>query len=718
MFVGAFLLFQVQPLIAKYILPWFGGTPAVWSTCLLFFQAMLLAGYGYAHLVTRTLNVRRQAALHLGLLAASLLLLPIMPSSAWKPVGNEEPTGRILLLLAATIGAPYFLLSATAPLVQSWFGQAYPGRSPYRLYALSNAGSLLALLSYPFVFETLLRLPTQSWLWSAAYAGFLLVCGGCAWKLTRGTAATATVTTDMAANEAPQAADDGGMHGAFAEGESRAEEQRPGGLDLALWIGLSALGTIMLMATTNRLCQDVAAVPFLWILPLSLYLVTFVICFDHPRWYRRSVFSFGVIVAIGLAAAVTVREEAFSLPVQLAIYSFMLFTCCMACHGELVQARPGLRRLTLFYLMISVGGVLGGSFVALVAPLLFDAYYEFGLGLAGCCVALLIVHRRDAMKGLDPAVRRRAWRRIGALGAAAVVVMGVGVGALGTLAQGEHDAQVAARRNFYGVLRVERNEVGSPELERLKMVHGRTVHGVQFQSPKKRRTPTAYYGRESGVGAALLALAEGRGEQGLHVGVVGLGVGTLAAYAEQGDRWVYYEIDPKVETIAENHFTFLADARRRGATCEVRLGDARIVLEREAEAGSAPPYDLLVVDAFSSDAIPMHLLTDECFQVYWRRLRPDGVLAIHVSNRYLDLSPVVRMHAERAGKEACFAPHQPTAEEATQEAALASHWILLSSNRALLARAPVAGVHRPWPQDSRPPLLWTDDFSNLFQVLQ
>jgi hypothetical protein len=704
-FVGAFLLFQVQPLIAKYILPWFGGAPSVWTTCLLFFQAMLLAGYAYAHGLTKFCGVRRQALVHCGLLGASLLLLPMIPSAEWKPQPEDAPTLRILLLLAATIGAPYFLLSATAPLVQSWFGQAFPGRSPYRLYALSNAGSLLALVSYPFVFEMAFRLPTQSWLWSAAYAGFLALCSFCAWRLLARRAEQGSAVGEVLS---------------VSQGAPRAESERvktpPRIADVAFWITLSALGTIMLMATTNRLCQEVASVPFLWILPLSLYLLTFIICFDHPGWYRRSWCALGVIAAIGLAAAVTVQEDAFPLAAQLAIYGYILFVCCMTCHGELVQARPGVRHLTLYYLMISTGGVLGGVFVALAAPRVFSAYYEFGLGLAACCLVVLFVYRRDAIQELGPHLRPQAWRRALAASAMTGMIIALGIPALGAFSRQGDETQVLAKRNFYGVLRVDRCDAQTPHLDRLKLVHGKTVHGVQFQLPEKRRVATAYYAPEGGVGQTMQALRQLRPT--MRVGVVGLGVGTLAAYAEAGDRFTFYEIDPKVEDIARQNFRFLSEAQERGAVCEVRLGDARIVLEHELSHAAEAPYDLLVIDAFSSDAIPVHLLTAECFQLYWGRLTPDGVLAVHVSNRYVDLTPVVRHHANVTGKKAYFLPYQPTAEAMRDGAALASHWIVVSGNSRFLNDAALSAVQRPWPKGSRTSLCWTDDFSNLFQVLR
>ncbi|HEX2099328.1 MAG TPA: hypothetical protein VHF69_01625, partial [Candidatus Synoicihabitans sp.] len=358
-FTGAFLLFQVQPLIGKFILPWFGGSPGVWTACLLFFQTLLLGGYAYAHVLTSKFAPTRQAVIHLGLLVVALAFVPIAPAEAWKPGPAEDPTGRILLLLAATIGLPYFVLSATGPLLQRWFSQTHAGVSPYRLYALSNVGSLLALLSYPFLVEPWLTRHQQAWLWSAGLILFVGVCGSCAWRLRRlaraGRVAAATVET--------------------------ARAERPTPAAQALWITLPAVASILLLAVTNKLCQDVAVIPFLWILPLALYLISFILCFDHPRWYRRGLFATLVTLAIGVVCYLLFEGNGAPLEQQVIGYLVLLFTACMLCHGELYRLKPAPAYLTRYFLAIAAGGAAGGLFVGLAAPYLFSQYWELHVGL-------------------------------------------------------------------------------------------------------------------------------------------------------------------------------------------------------------------------------------------------------------------------------------------------------------------------------------------------
>ena len=689
-FLSAFLLFQVQPLIGKSILPWFGGSAATWMTCLLFFQVLLLGGYLYAHLLVARLTPRAQGLVHLAVLAGSLLLLPIAPSPEWKPTDASDPTGRILALLLVSVGGPFLVLSTTGPLIQAWYARARPGRSPYRLYALSNAGSLLALLSYPFVFEPALRLTVQTTLWSWAYAAFVVLAGAWSLRIAFGKVAAAPREPERDASEKADA------------------------VTAALWILLAACGSAVLLATTNQITQDVAPVPFLWILPLSIYLLTFIACFGERRVYDRKVVGWAVAASLFALAGAGAMPFDLPLPVEVAAHAFALLACCMACHGELAALKPAPRSLTAFYLSISLGGALGGAFVTLVAPAVFDTLLEFPGSLAACFVAWSLAKRRDVLR--DSLRRRFAGKPLQAAvaTAGAAVVLAAAVPAASFAWDGYLGAQgvLESSRSFYGTLQVRESDAGDPARHRLQLLHGKIAHGSQFRSESLRTTPAAYYGRESGVDFGL-RIASGRGGP-LRVGIVGMGAGVIASYARAGDRYVFYELNPDVVDHARRWFTFVADAEERGAGIEVRLGDARLVLERELANGTPEPYDVLVVDAFSSDAIPVHLLTRECFDLYRRRLAPDGLLCVHASNLYLELPAVVRSQVEALGWHA----ERLAADADPETCRLANDWVVASPAREPIdSLRSIAATARPWPAIAglRP---WTDDSSSLFPLLK
>ena len=680
--ISAFLLFQVQPLICKAILPWFGGSPAVWSTGVLFFQTLLFCGYAYAHFSEHLLGPRAQAALHLGLIAAALASLPILPGSGWKPLDGSDPTWRILGLLAFTVGMPYFILSSTGPLVQAWFARAYPAASPYRLYALSNVGSLAALISYPFLFEPIYGVGQQAHLWSGAFLLFAASCGlAVAWNYRhrRPRAMPAPVAGPVEGGAPPQSP----VTGPFRR---------------ILWLALPALASLMLLAATNHVCQDVAAIPFLWIVPLGLYLLSFILCFDRPRWYRRGPFAAAAALAVLAVAGIGEVQDLFdqyghpfTFVHELILYFSALFLLCMVCHGELVRMRPGPRHLTEFYLMVSAGGALGGVFVSLISPQIFSTYLEWVIGLVVSYVLAVSV-LIGAVIGRG---RRRLWPALA--GAMAAVAGLVGI----VKWQSDEDTPVAITRNFYGVVSVWEVHRDDPERHRFSMLHGRVSHGRQFASPDKRRIATTYYHDRSGVGRALDYLGE-RGP--LRVGAVGLGVGTLATYARPGDDYRFYEINPEVLRLARAHFTYLADCK---GTCEVAMGDARLSLGREAPQG----FDVLILDAFSGDSIPTHLLTVEAFDVYRRHLEADGVLAVHITNSYLNLAPVVRRLGDHFGLKATRIYSEGSSERLTFD----SDWMLLTRDEALLAAIPPTPTPRAEPDPLVP--LWTDQYSNLFQIL-
>jgi len=682
-FTGAFLLFQVQPLIGKYVLPWFGGGPGVWTTCMLFFQVLLLGGYAYAHFSSRWLKPRRQALVQLALLAAALALLPITPNDSWKPQGGGNPTVQILALLAVCIGLPYFVLSATGPLVQHWFSRGKPGASPYRLYSLSNVGSLLALVSYPFYFETHFTRHTQAGLWAGGLAVYAVACGFCVVRLWQAEGqAPKPETPGWESQRAPQSA--------VASSTVGVPPSTPSRLDRVLWLLLPACASVLLLATTNKICLDLAVIPFLWVLPLALYLLSFIICFDSPRWYRRVPFGLALGVALGWVCRKLFQQSQ-------AIDSFVagLFICCMVCHGELYRLKPDPRHLTGYYLMIAAGGALGGLFVAVVAPLIFTDYFDLHWGLMLCGVLFLVVCLRSVRRA------RFAWLGWAGCGlwAAGMVALGV---ALWAQAHQFGGGRVYRARNFYGVLTVLRQD--RSDLHFLELMHGRIKHGLQFLDPVRAAWPTAYYHERSGVGLALSALPGGN----RRIGVVGLGAGTLAAYGQAGDTLRFYEINPDVVRLANSPFTYRAHSQGK---VEVVLGDARLSLERERPQN----FDLLVLDAFNSDAIPVHLLTEQAFGVYERHIKTNGIIAVHISNGCLNLEPVVIHLARRFNYESVIVDFRGTPDQWWNPD---STWALLSRNEELIDSPAICERARPAQAAAGTVPLWTDDFASLFQIIR
>lgn len=658
-FLSSLLLFLVQPLIARLILPWFGGTAAVWTTCMLFFQSVLLAGYAYAHATTAKLGPRAQALLHTGLLIAAVALLPILPDPAWKPAGGDEPVSRILLLLAATVGLPYFLLSATSPLVQAWFARARPGTNPYRLFAVSNLASLLALVGYPFLIEPYFSNARQVSSWSWLFAAFAVSCGLLAWRAAGHRGARAMVAEPATA--------------APARGQ------------IALWLGLSATGSVMLLAVTNHITQNIAAIPLLWLAPLTLYLLSFILCFEGRGLYRPRWMWFPTLAWLGgMAWLIFDPRHQHDLYIQLGAFLSGLFVACMFCHGELYLRRPANAHLTLFYLWVSLGGALGGLFVAVIAPLVFRNHHELAVGLSAC--------------SLFAAVLFRDLGRV-ALAASVATLLGV-TGAVGYDALKSREFERLSTRSFYGVLTVKEYGAAGDAEHLRRLLHGTIMHGEQFMTGAARGEATTYYGRTSGIGRAIASRQAGP----VRVGVIGLGVGTLAVYGRAGDSFRFYEINPEVVEIARRDFAYLGESKAR---IETVLGDARLSLEGE----TGRSFDVLAVDAFSSDSIPVHLLTKQALQVYFRHLKPDGIVAFHVSNRFLDLAPVVAALASDAGA------HAVEVSEKGDERKSQSNWVLVSRAAAALERPEIESVSLPIIPE-RDWALWTDDYNNLLQVLR
>ena len=657
--------------MGKYILPWYGGSPSVWTTCMLVFQVLLFGGYAYAHILNRCLVLRSQIALHCGLLLLATWTLPITPSNSWKPIGDESPTWMIVLLLSCNVGAPYFLLSSTGPLLQSWLGQSKIIEQPYRLYSLSNVGSMLALLSFPFVIEPAFSSSQQSTIWSIAFVVFAIACSISGFALFRSCKTTPTVLISKSTTESP--ATNWSTVGA--------------------WFALSTLPSVMLLATTNQVCLDAGVIPFLWVIPLAIYLLSFILTFDSDRWYSRRPSIMLAATSFLILFSLKLLEYQISLTLELMLYFGGLFFSCMVCHGELVRLKPHPSMLTSFYMTLSAGGAFGGVFVGLVAPILFNGYFEWQLGLFACVLVFLetYLQSNSIWKNRVP-----AWSKLTmaiALPLIAVLWLSVWTSI--------SNKQIVAKRNFYGVLSVaESLEKKSGEPTR-DLVHGRIVHGSQFQRSGTTQLATTYYTEASGVG---LALQNHKADRHRHIGIVGLGAGTLATYGKRGDRIRFYEINENVIELANDYFTFLKDTP---ASVKVVLGDARLTLERE----NSQSFDVLVLDAFSGDAIPVHLLTREAMEIYRRHLNENGVLAIHISNLYFDLKSIVSGLARNASFEATIVSD----EEASCPGALKSCWVLMSTKKEILTNA--LGAAQPIIPAGKP-VLWTDDKSNLFQALK
>lgn len=770
-FLGAFLLFQVQLIIGKYILPWYGGTPSVWTTCMLFFQVLLLCGYASAHALVQ-LRHRRQIIGQLALLLLALLVIghhivmwasPLFPDLAWQPSGNTHPSGRILLLLTVSVGLATLVLATTSPLLQSWFAQRWPGRSPYRLYALSNLGSLLGLLSYPFLLEPIFSLKAQACFWTCGYVLFTAGFIACALNIWRhrqiNQNAPLTAVSRPASDSPPSGPPSTGLRQRF------------------FWFMLPACGSMILLATTNRMCQDVAAGPFLWVIPLSLYLLSFIISFDSPNWYQRRWYMLAFAQASILACMMLFTGGRLDIVIQIAAYAFIVFTGCMVCHGELTKLKPPDSQLTSFYLTLAAGGAAGGLTAGIIAPLLFTGLWEFHLALwlGWALVIGILLYDRDSCfyrgdsrltavfiplatlfigvisapllpsairagwsthslklwyyllllifsglavallsrcpKGSCLNLRHPVWIRVGIF-----TFLGIFELALLTEHYNYLDKTLLSTRNFYGVLRVEERDRDIPSRHHRILRHGKITHGIQFLDPATRLKPITYYGEESGVGLALRFHPNRRettaGHRPLRVGVVGLGIGTIAAYTRTGDLLTAYEINPEIIRLStcRDYFSYLSDTP---ASVEIVPGDARLSLAREVNEGRLREFDVLVLDAFSSDAIPAHLLTREAFEIYLKQLNtPSGILAIHITNRHLNLRPVMAQLARHFNLNAwsisttsqgfCFFDAQ---------------WILMSRKHA----TPIPEIIKaaePGFLDESPIRLWTDDYSNIMGAIR
>lgn len=779
--LSAFLLFQVQPIISKFILPWFGGSPGVWTTCMLFFQVVLFAGYAYAHALT-LLPRRWQGVVHGLLLGVAIAMLPIAPADAWKPTGAEDPAFRILLLLAASVGLPYFVLSSTSPLVQVWFTRTTGGRNPWRLYALSNIGSLAALLTYPLFFEVHWDVLEQTTLWAVGFGAFVILSLSGIWMDRRHALEAAAQPQEPVDTKA----------------------DHPGWWRRMLWVLFPALASCVLLSATNHVCQDVAVIPFLWVVPLSLYLLTFIICFEHERWYARVPVLWALPALVLLFITCTedrLQKQPFWAAVESTAHSHLepvlekmtgrefnlatidltpnylwelgwafgaMFFACMLCHGELTRLKPAPRRLTEFYLLMSAGGALGGLFVSLGAPRLFTTFAEWPLSLIGvfalACIVLLrsIWRSRQAWGWLvvvlllafltaeawalhaGAELAGKIWAEVfkpktaavlisvaaavlaaaGVLAVSAVrrqrlsvpllagqfimVLLLAGQFALALLMMSElgfkREDKLERVRNFYGMLSVTEDYDSGLDTRYRQLSNGGIIHGMQNLSPAYRTDPATYYGHPTGIGRALDSL---KASANARVGVVGMGAGTVSCYGQSGHTYRFYDINPEVVRIAQKHFTYLADLQQRGSRLEIVVADARLAMEREP----SQQFDVLLLDAFSGDSVPVHLLTREAFAIYQRHMKADGIIAVHITNSYLVLAPVIEKIAKDIG---CQTTRIATSGDDGDHDS--TDYILVTNNAVFLAANPpsLVGNEVVLKHDVR---LWTDRYHNLLRIL-
>jgi hypothetical protein len=689
--LGAALLFQIQPVVGKLLLPWYGGAASVWATCIFYFQIMLLAGYTYAHFLSAALRARTQVLVHSGLIVFSLTILPISMNNAAPWLPDELPAIRILLSLTVSIGVPIFVLASTAPLIQSWSTVIAPTHSVYRLYSISNIGALVALASYPFLLEPNLSLRAQTNVWSLLYAGYAI--------------STLLVSRDLwLSNDS--------IRNRNRDSENT-KQASPGSAVLITL--LSAGGVVALLSVTNLVTQNTSSIPFLWILPLSLYLLSYIICFAGENWYSRGIWSWFFFIALILSPILYFFGTYFEMMSVLACFMLVLFSACMICHGELHKLRPEATELTRYYLLIAVGGALGGGSVSILAPLVFDRFLEFPIGLYVVylvlgSITLLGIRKTRGIPGpqvdADSSSERMRFVRFTgvsiALVAGAVVFPAVFVYLDHHLARSD----IFRTRNFYGVLTVKELERNGTS-ERI-LVDGTTIHGIQKIGNENRSVPTGYYREGTGVDIAM-AQAGSVGER-RRIGIIGLGAGTISAYGRKGDEIRYYELNPSVVDVAHRYFSFIQQSE---AKIDIVTGDARVSMQKELDNEERRQYDILVIDAFSSDSIPSHLLTREAFEVYWAHLKPAGTLAIHTSNNYFDLAPPISNLAKKFRKEAVLV----STSRRNDGSELRANWILIadSGKRFLRERIKGSKISPLIPNSNR---LWTDDYCDLLGALK
>ena len=698
-FTSAFLLFMVQPIIAKQILPWFGGSSAVWTTCMVFFQMILLLGYWYADFVVRKLSKRSQAIFHSIVVLISLIWLPIIASDSWKPAADTEPSTRILLLLLVTVGLPYLLLSTTGPLVQAWFARCYPNAKVYRLFALSNFASLISLLAYPPLIEPHIDMHSQAWLWSGIYIVYAVLIIVSAWHSNRHEVfvevppSSAIDSTNQIANANHPASS------AHAAESAKAPTKQ----DYVLWLLLATLGSLLLLSFTNHITQNIASVPFLWIVPLVLYLVTFILVFDvgssrgKSGWYSRPIFMpllFGLLL-ITTYGMFEGYASTMNIYLALPLFCVLLFVACMFCHGELAALRPAAQYITQFYLCLSIGGAAGGLMVGLVAPVVFNSFVELPLALisSGLLASYVLWKTPSAATSKQ---RNSSWIALTLVltGATGWFLWKESISAEETLLQ---------HRDFYGTLRVsESDNKMTPDSFR-DLYHGVISHGWQHTNESLRAKPVSYFGPGTGIARTITYYQQQ--EPSIRVGIIGLGIGILTSYGRETDNFRIYELVPAVIDIAKNYFWYLTGSKSK---IDYFVGDGRLSLEREP----SNQFQMLSVDAFSSDSIPMHLITVEALRGYKRQIREDGAIVYNVTNRLINLAPMVKLIAEQEGMQAVLIANRPTEKDLYR-----TDFVVVTKNQKLIESLKSANDYKEI--ETNPKLkVWTDSYNNLFDVLR
>jgi spermidine synthase len=704
-FVSAYLLFQVQPLMSKLILPWFGGSPTVWTTAMLFFQIALFGGYVYSHAITRYISIKSQAVLHLLLLiAAALLSIFVIPDESFKPTGDENPVRHILWLLICCVGLPYFCLATTGPLIQYWFALAFRERSPYRLYSLSNIGSFFALLSFPYVFEPNFELRSIGWFWTSGFWVFAIL-------------EIVVIVQIMRSNIEPP------VHN-LSSVQSHAAFTSPSTWTRLLWVGLPALASMTLIAATDHVSHDVAPEPRIWVFTLCLYLLTFIICFDHPRWYCRRIAAFCTVFAILLLSGRKVIPDWFGLEIEFGVSELRwssfatMFLICFVCHGELVRLRPKTsQHLTEFYMNMSFGGACGGLFVTLVANNCFNDYYEWFFCLvAGLGIGLIILASSVPTTG-------KYYMKCDII---KVAIFGVMFMAFGSAIYVWQDPFYIMRspsadfsasllrqnRNFYGAVSVEDLVHRSDPRQNYRVFFsGQIVHGMQFTHPDRQTTPASYHSIGSGVGQTL-EYAKSK-YPSLRVAVVGLGAGTLANYARELDQYDFYEINPEVISIAQENFDNLRLCKAK-KWCTI-LGDARLKIGQSADDVL---YDMIILDAFSGGSVPIHLLTKEAFAIYRKHLKKDGFIVANITNGYLNLYPVLKRQAEYLGMNFRYKSQAPAPSQRIRR----SKYFIMTEDKEYISNYPSENskyydANGEFIGEENPEIpgvsLWSDHFSSI-----
>jgi len=736
-FTSAFLLFQVQPLLSKQILPWFGGSPAVWTTAMLFFQSLLCLGYLYAHAVASLPSRQLQARIHVGLLLlAAVLATRVLPGAELRPQDADAPVSQVLAILGMSVGLPYFCLATTGPLVQHWFTRTDHAGSVFRLYALSNVGSFLALLSFPYVLEPWLELKAMGGLWTAGFWLFALMCLPLAlgWWQHPATATAQRAPEGNADAEAPRAmgtatavaATQGVPSEALAPGRTSGRGTRLA--QRLSWIALPALASLVFISATDQISHDVAPEPRLWITTLGLYLVTFILTFDHPRWYRPRLFA---LLTLALILATIGRS---TIPRWLGLHwdygvndvrwlhYGLIFVVCMLCHGELYRRRPtDPSRLTEFYLWMSIGGAFGGLFVTLVATPWFDDYHEWLIALmaaAGLACAVLAGLTRESSCSASGRHIVRWGSAITALGMLAFLLHVLNPWSWREVQKADRtEILLDQARNFYGTVAVkERRFKDAPQQDDRIFFSGEVTHGQQFLSPELRHVPTTYYARDSGIGETLQWAMDRK--PAIEVALIGLGAGTLANYARETDAYDFYEINPEAVRIAQRWFDNLSTCKAREQN--ILLGDARLRME---QLPVDKRYDVIVLDAFTGGSVPIHLLTREAFAVYQAHLKPDGYIAINITNAYLNLYPVVKGQSQVLGLDF---RHKYQAIDEVRNIRRNLHFIMTRDQAYLRAHPSVdrefrdgqGNLLRSEPQDIPGLRLWTDQFSSIAPIVR